>query len=75
MMSRNIHYHSGELSESQPSSPAPDLVNVLPGVLVGHVAGGDVQLEVGAEVFEVVIVGQLVGDFLEGKALIFNLSA
>ena len=33
------------------------------------------QLEVGAKVFEVVIVGQLVGDFLEGKALIFNLSA
>ena len=54
---------------------APDLVHVLRSVLVGHVAGGDVQLEVGAEVFEVVIVGQLVGDFLEGKALIFNLCA
>lgn len=33
------------------------------------------QLEVGAKVFEVVIVGQLVRDFLEGEALIFNLSA
>ena len=39
-----------------------DLVHVLAGVLVAHVGGGDVQLEVGAEVLEVVVVGELVGD-------------
>ena len=39
-----------------------DFVKVLLGVLVGHVRGGNVQLEVGPEVLEVVVVGQLVGD-------------
>ena len=40
-----------------------DLVHVLAGVLVAHVGRGNVQLKVGAEVLEVVVVGQLVGDF------------
>ena len=53
----------------------PDLVHVLGRALVASVAQGDVELEVKAGVLEVVIVGQLVGDFLEGEALIFNLSA
>ena len=39
-----------------------DFVKVLLGVLVGHVRGGNVQLEVRPEVLEVVVVGQLVGD-------------
>ena len=39
-----------------------NLLEVLVGVLVGHVGWANVQLEVGAEVLEVIIVGQLVGD-------------
>ena len=39
-------------------------LHVLGGVLVAHVAGGDVQLEVRAEILEVVVVRQLVGDIL-----------
>ena len=45
-----------------PSRDSLDLVHVLAGVLVAHVGGGDVQLEVGAKVLEVVVVRQLVGD-------------
>ena len=41
--------------------PRLDLVQVLWRVLVGHVGRADVQLEVGPEVLEVVVVGQLVG--------------
>jgi hypothetical protein len=39
-----------------------DFIEVLWCVLVAHVRRGDVQLEVGSEVLEVVVVGQLVGD-------------
>ena len=39
-----------------------DLVEVLCCVLVGHVGGGDVELEVRSEILEVVVVRQLVGD-------------
>ena len=39
-----------------------DLVHVLAGVLVAHVGRGDVKLEVGAKVFKVVVVRELVGD-------------
>ena len=39
-----------------------DFVKVLLGILVGHVRGRNVQLEVRPEVLKVVIVGQLVGD-------------
>ena len=42
--------------------PRPDLIHVLCGVLVRHVGGGDVELEVGPEELEVVVVGQLVRD-------------
>ena len=42
--------------------PRLDLVHVLGRVLVSHVGGGDVELKVGPEVLEVVVVGQLVGD-------------
>ena len=38
------------------------LIEILWRVLVGHVGRADVQLEVGPEVLEVVVVGQLVGD-------------
>ena len=44
--------------------PASDLVDVLAGVLVCHVAWRDVQLEVWSKVLKVVIVGQLIGDLL-----------
>ena len=44
--------------------PGPDLVHVLGRVLIAHVAGRDVELEVGPKVLEVVIVGQLVGNVL-----------
>lgn len=39
-----------------------DLVEVLGSVLIGHVRRADVQLEVRTEVFEVVVVRQLVGN-------------
>lgn len=39
-----------------------DLLQVFVGVLVGHIGGADVQLEVGPKVLEVIVVGQLVGD-------------
>ena len=39
-------------------------LHVLGGVLVAHVAGGDVQLEVRAKILEVVVVRQLVRDIL-----------
>lgn len=42
--------------------PGLDLVEVLRGVLVSHVGGADVELEVRPKVLKVVVVRQLVGD-------------
>ena len=60
------HLYTGGVGEHAEvlQQPGPDLVHVLRRVLIAHVAGGDVELEVGSEVLEVVIVGQLVGDLL-----------
>ena len=49
-------------SHTLPPRDLLDLVHVLAGVLVAHVGRGDVQLEVGAKVFKVVVVRELVGD-------------
>ena len=60
------HLYTGGVGEHAEvlQQPGPDLVHVLRRVLIAHVAGGDVELEVGSEVLEIVIVGQLVGDLL-----------
>ena len=39
--------------------PSLDLVEVVESVLIGHVCGTDVKLEVGSKVLKIVIVGQL----------------
>lgn len=45
-----------------------DLVHVLLCVLVGHVGGADVQLEIRAEVLKVVVVRQLWNRNIIGKS-------
>ena len=58
------HLYTGGVGEHAEvlQQPGPDLVHVLRRVLIAHVAGGDVELEVGAEILKVVVVGQLIGD-------------
>ena len=50
-----------ETTHSQAGRHSLDFLHVLCGVLVGHVGGTDVKLEVGPVVLKVVIVGQLCG--------------
>ena len=39
--------------------PSLDFIEVVESVLIGHVGGTDMELEVGPKVFKVVVVGQL----------------
>ena len=56
-----LHLHTGCMwNESEVlKEPSLDLVEVVECVLIGHVGGADVKLEVRSKVLKVVIVGQL----------------